>query len=243
MKKVIIVDDEAPARLLIREYLADYPDLVVLEECNNGVDAVKAIRTFKPDLLFLDIQMPGLTGFEVLQRLDEMPQIIFSTAYDQYALKAFEVHALDYLLKPYTKARFAQAIKRAVVANTGYLGQLQELAEALHQPDQYPEKIFVQSKQKLVGIQLKAVIWIEADGDYSRLITTNGTYLSNYGISSLEEKLNPKDFVRVHRSAIVNLNHVKEVYKHASSYDLVMINGETVRVSRTYLEHIRKLTF
>ena len=112
MKKVIIVDDEKSGRKLIKEYLADFKDLILLDEANNGVDAVKIINKFKPDLVFLDIQMPGMTGFDVLTHLDEIPQIIFSTAYDEYALKAFEVHAVDYLLKPYTKERFAKAIEK-----------------------------------------------------------------------------------------------------------------------------------
>ena len=112
MRKVIIVDDESAGRQLIKEYLEDFPELILLGEANNGVDAVKIINEFKPDLVFLDIQMPGMTGFDVLTHLEELPQIIFSTAYDQYALKAFEVHAVDYLLKPYTKDRFKVAVER-----------------------------------------------------------------------------------------------------------------------------------
>ncbi|MEM6879282.1 MAG: response regulator, partial [Bacteroidota bacterium] len=112
MKKVAVIDDEAAGRSLIKEYLGYHEDLVIVLEANNGVDAVTGINRFKPDLIFLDVQMPGLTGFEVLTKLEEIPQVIFSTAYDQYALKAFEVHAIDYLLKPYTKARFDQAISR-----------------------------------------------------------------------------------------------------------------------------------
>ena len=131
MKKVVIVDDEAPARSLIKEFLQDHKDLVLLAECNNGVNAVKTINTFKPDLVFLDIQMPGLTGFEVVKRLEEMPQIIFSTAYDQYALEAFEVHAVDYLLKPFKQERFDEAIKKVMKDSTDYLSQLHTLVNSL----------------------------------------------------------------------------------------------------------------
>lgn len=243
MQKIIIVDDEAPARSLIKEYLQDYPNLVVLEECNNGVDAVKAINTFKPDIVFLDIQMPGLTGFEVLNYLDKMPQIIFSTAYDQYALKAFEVHALDYLLKPYTKERFAEAVKRTLSARKDYLPQIQALADSLSNQNTYPENILVSSHNKLVAVQVSNIIRVEAEGDYSKLITQNGSFLSNYGISQMEQKLNPQFFIRVHRSSIININCVKEVFKHPSSYDIVMINKDVVRVSRSYLDNIKKLTF
>ena len=210
MQKVIIVDDEAPARSLIREYLTDYPDLVVLQECNNGVDAVSASNTFKPSIVFLDIQKPGLTGFEVLQHLEEIPHIIFSTAYDQYALQAFEVHAMDYLLKPYTKERFAQAIKRTMNSSGDYLTQLQHLAESINtKSNSYPENILVSSKNKLVAVQVADIIRIEAEGDYSKLITRDHNYLSNYGISQLEEKLNPQLFIRVHRSSIINIKIIK----------------------------------
>ncbi len=243
MQKVIIVDDEAPARSLKREYLNDYPELVVLEECNNGVDAVNAINNFKPSIVFLDIQMPGLNGFEVLKHLEELPHIIFSTAYDQYALQAFEVHALDYLLKPYTKKRFAQAIKRTKNVSTDYLSQLQNLAESLNTSTTYPENILVSSKNKLVAVQVGDIIRIEAEGDYSKLVTANGNFLSNYGISQMEQKLNPQLFIRVHRSAIININCVKEVFKHPASYDIVMNNKDVVRVSRSYLDNIKKLTF
>lgn len=243
MQKVIIVDDEAPARSLIREYLNDYPELVVLEECNNGVDAVNAINNFKPSIVFLDIQMPGLNGFEVLKHLEELPHIIFSTAYDQYALQAFEVHALDYLLKPYTKKRFAQAIKRTKNVSTDYLSQLQNLAESLNTSTTYPENILVSSKNKLVAVQVGDIIRIEAEGDYSKLVTASGNFLSNYGISQMEQKLNPQLFIRVHRSAIININCVKEVFKHPASYDIVMNNKDVVRVSRSYLDNIKKLTF
>ncbi len=243
MQKVIIVDDEAPARSLIKEYLSDYPQLVVLEECNNGVDAVNAINNFKPSIVFLDIQMPGLNGFEVLTHLEELPHIIFSTAYDQYALQAFEVHALDYLLKPYTKERFAQAIKRTKNVSTDYLSQLQNLAESLNTSNTYPENILVSSKNKLVAVQVADIIRIEAEGDYSKLVTASGNFLSNYGISQMEQKLNPQLFIRVHRSAIININYVKEVFKHPASYDIVMNNKDVVRVSRSYLDNIKKLTF
>lgn len=243
MQKVIIVDDEAPARSLIRGYLNDYPELVILEECNNGVDAVNAINNFKPSIVFLDIQMPGLNGFEVLTHLEELPHIIFSTAYDQYALQAFEVHALDYLLKPYTKKRFAQAIKRTKNVSTDYLSQLQNLAESLNTSNTYPENILVSSKNKLVAVQVADIIRIEAEGDYSKLVTASGNFLSNYGISQMEQKLNPQLFIRVHRSAIININCVKEVFKHPASYDIVMNNKDVVRVSRSYLDNIKKLTF
>jgi len=242
MKKVVLVDDESAGRKLINEYLKDYPELIVLGEANNGVDAVKMINEFKPDLVFLDIQMPGMTGFDVLTHLEELPQIIFSTAYDQYALKAFEVHAVDYLLKPYTKERFKVAVER-LRANAAE-NKARPLAESLLMDiPKSPERILVQWQNKLVTISLDNVIRIEAFGDYSKLVTKDNTYVSNYGISTLEEKLNSSVFIRVHRSSIINLNAVKELHKYSKSYDVTMKNGDVVRVSRGYMENIKKLMY
>ena len=242
MKKIIIIDDEAAGRTLIKQYLAEYPSLIVVGEANNGVDAIKVINEFKPDLIFLDIQMPGLSGFEVLPHLDEIPQIIFSTAYDQYALQAFEVHAVDYLLKPYTRERFKHAVQR--IRNDGQPNPVQPLAESLiGNATTYPERILVQIGQKLVNIAVTDIVWIEADGDYARLITGNGKYLSNYGISNLASKLNPNNFIRVHRSSLINVAYIKEVQKYVSSYDVVMQNGDVVRVSRGYMDNLKKLMY
>ncbi|RIV21194.1 DNA-binding response regulator [Fibrisoma montanum] len=240
MQKVVIIDDEAAGRTLIRQYLEAYPHLIVVGEANNGVDAVRLINEFRPDLVFLDIQMPGLTGFDVLKHLDEIPQIIFSTAYDQYALQAFDVHAVDYLLKPYTRERFAQAVNR-ISSHT--VQKIQPLAESLLSPSTYPEKILVQTGNRLLAVAVADILRIEAEGDYSNLVTGKGSFLSNYGISSLESKLNPQQFIRVHRSDIINLNFIREIQKYPSSYDVIMQNGDVVRVSRSYMDRIRELTF
>lgn len=249
MQKVIIIDDEAAGRLLIRQYLEAYPALIVVGEANNGVDAVRLINEFRPDLIFLDVQMPGLTGFDVLKHLDEIPQIIFSTAYDQYALQAFEVHAVDYLLKPYTRDRFAQAVARVTDPRTTNLQKIQPLAESLlantttGTQDRYPEKILVQTGNRLVTVTVSDILRIEAEGDYATLVTAKGHHLSNYGISALESRLDPRQFIRVHRSDIVNLNYIREIQKYPSSYDVILQNGDVVRVSRSYMEKIRELTF
>lgn len=244
MQKVIIIDDEAAGRMLIRQYLEHYPALIVVGEANNGVDAVRLINEFKPDLIFLDIQMPGLSGFDVLKHLDEIPQIIFSTAYDQYALQAFEVHAVDYLLKPYTRDRFAQAVQRVTDARSTNIQKIQPLAESiLTTTAAYPEKILVQTGNRLVTVVVADILRIEAEGDYATLVTAASHHLSNYGISALEAKLDPRQFIRVHRSDIVNLNFIREIQKYPSSYDVIMQNGDVVRVSRSYMDKIRELTF
>lgn len=238
MKKVVIADDEKAGRQLIKEYLSDYPDLVLVAEANNGVDAIREINTFQPDLVFLDIQMPGKTGFEVLNYLDEIPHIIFSTAYDEYALQAFEVHAVDYLLKPYTKARFKTAIERLSQDQN----QLQALVQNVVLNDStFPSRVLVQFNKKLISIKVEEIVWVEAYGDYSKVHTGSNAFLSNFGISELESKLNPAVFVRVHRSSIINLDQVKELDRYGKSYDVTMSNGEVVRVSRGYMDTLKKL--
>lgn len=241
MKKVIIVDDEAPARSLVKEYLQEYEEFILIQECNNGVDAVKAINELKPDLVFMDIQMPGLKGFEVLQHLEQMPKVIFSTAYDQYALQAFNAHALDYLLKPYTRERFADAIGKVMGSSETYLTQIHELVDSLNEQEIYLENVLVSTNNKLISVPVANIIWIEASGDYARLVLKDRYYLSNYGISQLEQKMNPQLFTRVHRSAMINVNRVKEVYKYQSGYEVILVNEDRVKVSRSYLDNIRKL--
>lgn len=246
MKKVVIIDDEAPARSLLKEYLADFPSLIVVGEANNGVDAIRVIEEFKPEIAFLDIQMPGMTGFEVIQNLSEVPHIIFTTAYDQYALDAFEVNAVDYLLKPYTKERFGKAIERVKNHASRNLDNIKLLKERLLeqnlQKDEYLDKILVSFRNKLITLKVTDIIWISAEKDYSNLITKDQNFLSNYGISKVAEKLDPKVFIRVHRSSIINFNYIEEIIKYPSSYEVKMKNGDVVRVSRSYLDNIRELT-
>lgn len=258
MQKVIIIDDEAPARSLLKEYLNHYSELIIVGEANNGVDGIKLVHEFKPDILFLDIQMPGMNGLEVLRHLQESPKVIFSTAYDQYAVNAFELNAVDYLLKPYTRERFNSAVQRVLSQHQQPLGSLHALAESLlsraeaalsgesllkQDRQVYPSRILVSSGQKLVAIPTEDIIWINADGDYSNLVTPKQSYLSNYGIGQLEEKLNPEIFIRVHRSSIINITKVQEIFKYPAAYDIRMINGDVVRVSRSYLDKIRDITF
>ncbi|GAA0871773.1 LytTR family DNA-binding domain-containing protein [Gangjinia marincola] len=241
MKKVVIVDDEKSGRNLIKEYLEAYPDLILVGEANNGVDAIKIINEFKPDLVFMDIQMPGMTGFDVLQHLDEIPNIIFSTAYDQYALKAFEVHAIDYLLKPYTKDRFETSIKKASLGMTKKIIPLAE--EHMAKKQDFPERIIVEKGNKYVTLSTADIHHIEAYGDYSKIHSAKETYLSNHGIGALEERLHPTRFLRIHRSSIVHLEKVAEVAKYGKSYLLVLTNQEKVKVSRGYADKIKELIF
>jgi two-component system, LytTR family, response regulator len=242
-KKVIICDDEDDARLLIEQYIAGYPQLQVIKECNNGPEAVAAIDSLEPDLIFLDIQMPGLSGFQVLQKIVHVPQIIFSTAFDKYALKAFDNNAVDYLLKPYTKERFAQAVNKVLLGAAKNREAIKNLSDNLQLAyTAYPEKVLVESGSRMISLSVNDIHWIEADGDYTRLHIAQKFYLSTYGISILEQKLNPAAFIRIHRSAIININLIKEVYKDSNGYYAVLQNGATQKVGRSYTEVIKKLS-
>ena len=239
MKKVLIVDDEKAGRTLIAEYLRAYPNLITVGEANNGVDAIQLINKFRPDLVFLDVQMPGMTGFEVLQHLNELPQIIFSTAYDKYALKAFEVHAVDYLLKPYTKERFASAIQRVVDQDAVKVAPLAD--SLLMGSREYPERVLVQRQKNYVTLSVADIFQITAYGDYSKIHTAEDAYLSSHGISALEEKLNPADFLRVHRSCIVHLGAIQEIEKYGKGFLITLKNAAQVKVSRGYADKIKGL--
>ncbi|QHI34853.1 Transcriptional regulatory protein YehT [Kordia antarctica] len=239
MKKVVIVDDEKSGRTLIKEYLEYHKELILVGEANNGVDAIKIINEFKPDLVFMDIQMPGLTGFDVLEHLNEIPTIIFSTAYDKYALKAFEVHAVDYLLKPYTKERFDKAISKLKDNSPSQIAPLAN--EHILSKPTFPDRIIVEKGTKYVTLATADISYIEAYGSYSKIYDAKEGYLSNRGISQLEEKLNPEQFMRIHRSIIVNLPSIKEVSKYGKSYILVLKNDQKLKVSRSYANKVKEL--
>ena len=244
----LIIDDEAPARLLVRQYLAEFPEFEVVGECADGLSAVAAIREQAPDVLFLDIQMPG---FDVLARLDQVPAVVFCTAYDQYALEAFDAGAVDYLLKPYDRPRFGQAATRLLARATaptpdaGLQRLLNQLALPPSVPEPartYPARLFVPHGSRLVAVPVAGIRWAEAAGDYCTLFTNTGSYLSNLGITALQERLDPQLFLRVHRSALVALNAVLALERDGSSgYYATLEGGHTVRVSRLYAEVLRPL--
>ncbi|HAS43519.1 MAG TPA: DNA-binding response regulator [Microscillaceae bacterium] len=247
MKQVIIIDDEAPARKIIGQYLGEFPQLSIVKECKNGLEAVESIHQIKPDLVFLDVQMPGMNGFEVLKKLQHIPSVIFSTAFDQYALQAFEVNAVDYLLKPYTRDRFREAVKRVIQEESHEhrptSSPTTRFVQQLHQENKsYPSRILVQHAHKIVAITPEDILWVEAFGDYSKIHSQKGIFLSNMGIGNLGEKLDPALFIRVHRSAIVGIQAIQMVEKDgAGSFVVSLQNQEKVRVSRSYADNIKKL--
>lgn len=240
--KILIIDDEADARLILQQYLTDFPQLEVVKECTNGLEAVTAIDEHEPDLIFLDIQMPGMSGFQVLQKIIHVPQVIFSTAYDRFALKAFDHNAVDYLLKPYTKDRFAQAVNKVLLSNPSRnLNQVRQLAENLQQEQtNYLDRLLVEQGNRMIALATTDIIWIEAAGDYAHLHTLQKSYLSNLGLGELESRLNPSQFLRIHRSAIIGLSHIHEVRKDASGYYVYLKNGKRHKVSRSYQGDLKK---
>jgi two-component system, LytTR family, response regulator len=240
----LIIDDEKLARDLLREYLESMEEIDVLDECSKGSEAVEKINKLKPDLIFLDVQMPGMTGFEVLDEIDHEPYVIFTTAYDQYAIKAFEKNAVDYLLKPLDEERFKQAVNRAFKRKKMEEGDLENLLGSLRHVEHkgtYDSHIFVQKSEKLFNLPIDEIIYLEASGDYTIISTKNDQFVSSSGIGKLEELMNPDTFIRVHRSTIVNVNYLKEIERHFNGGMVVkMQSGKSFPVSRTYAKQIRK---
>lgn len=238
----IVIDDEKLARDLLNEFLDSYPEVEVIAQAAKGTEAVKLINEKEPDLIFLDVQMPGMDGFEVLEKIDHMPYVIFTTAYDQYAIKAFDNNAVDYILKPLDEERFKLAIKRALDRINHDQNNLDQLLTNIKKKDEaYSSHLFVQKSEKLLNIPVNDIMHLEASGDYTVLTTPKDQFLSSSGIGKLEEKLNPEVFIRIHRSTIINLNYLKEIEKHFNGGLIVkMENGKTFPVSRTYAKLIRK---
>jgi two-component system LytT family response regulator len=239
----IIVDDEKLARDLLREYLENFPDIQLVAECEQGTDAVDKIDKLKPDIVFLDVQMPGMTGFDVLEDIEHEPYVIFCTAYDQYAIKAFEKNAVDYLLKPLDEERFRLSVNRALKRKSAEHGTLEDLLNSirLERKGPFDTHIFVQKSEKLFNLPVEEIVYLEASGDYTIITTKGDQFVSSSGIGKLEEILNPEVFIRVHRSTIVNVNFLKEIERHFNGGMVVkMQNGKSFPVSRTYAKLIRK---
>ncbi len=245
MIRAIIVDDEPLARQMIKEYLEDFPEIRVVGECRNGRQAIKSINEQKPDLVFLDIRMPGMDGFEVLEHLKVIPQIVFSTAYNDFALKAFEVNAVDYLLKPYDRKRFAKAVRRVLQRRqkpTEEFDRLVKLLQQIRESPMEPRRIFVRVGKKIVSAQTDDILWIEAEGDYTKLHTANETYLCNLSLNALEERLGSSRFVRVHRSYMIAKDSVEHLKSDGEGgFVATLKNRANVRVSRTYAGAIKAL--
>jgi len=241
--KALIVDDEELARKLLREMLGSHPEIEIAAECGNGMEAVKAAGEHKPDLLFLDVQMPKLTGFDVLELIDRHNVgVIFVTAYDQYAMKAFEVHAVDYLLKPFSRERFEAALERAKHQKPQKEVDAGELAAAARPAGQYAERIVVKDGTKVTLIPVLKLDYAEALDDYVSLVTEGKKLLKQQTLSGLELALDPKLFVRIHRSYLVNLERVTRIEPYGKDSKVAILsNGVRLPVSRTGYARLKTL--
>jgi two-component system, LytTR family, response regulator len=245
--RVVIVDDEELARRLLREYLEADGRVEVAAECGNGFEAVKAIAEYHPDLVFLDVQMPKLDGFEVLELIDPGVAVIFVTAYDEYAMRAFEAHAVDYLLKPFGEQRLWKALDRARERLTSQQadaspGSRAELAAAARPPDQRLERIVVRDGSKVHIVPVAKLDYVEAQDDYVCLHSEKKRYLKQQTISVLESQLDPRDFVRIHRSYLVRLERIARIEPYAKdSRVVVLTDGTQLPVSRAGHARLKEL--
>jgi len=241
MIKAIIIDDEPLAREVVKEYLQSFPDVQVLQECNDGFEGLKAIQQHQPDILFLDIQMPKINGFEMLELVEELPAVIFTTAFEEHAIRAFEVNAIDYLLKPFSKDRFEKALQKwlnsrsAATATTAaapqQTAQLLETASA-SMPTQ-SNRIVVKINGKIKIIPVQDVHYLEAADDYVKIITQEGAFLKNKTMAFFEQTLDPQQFARVHRSYMLNVNQVTRIEPYEKENHLAILRtGAKVPVSK-----------
>jgi len=253
--RAVVVDDEALGRRGVVSRLERSAQVEIVAQCANGREAIKALRTLRPDLLFLDIQMPGLSGFDVLEALPEgdRPHVIFVTAHDRYAVKAFEVRALDYVLKPIDDERFTETLGRALEAlakkRDGEVGRrvASLVSEMLSRGDARrappADRYVVRSGGKLTPVRHAEIDWVEAEGDYIRLHAGPKSWLTRETMASAEENLGSRQFLRIHRSAIVNLDRIQELRSlENGDYSVLLRDGTELRLSRTYRDAVDRLT-
>jgi two-component system LytT family response regulator len=242
--KILIADDEKPARKKVISFLKNINDEFELIESENGMETVEKILNEKPDLVFLDIQMPGMTGFEVIEQvgMEKMPAILFVTAYDQYAINAFEVNAVDYLLKPFDKERFEKAFNRAkeqIDLKSKKNDVVKNLLNEIKKEKKQIERILVNVGSRYFFVNVSEIIFITAEEKYVELNTAKGKYLLRETMTKLEEELDQNIFARIHRSYIVNIEHIQEIqpWSHGD-YVIIMKNGEKLSMSRRYRENL-----
>lgn len=240
--RAVIVDDEELARQMLREFLSAHQEIEIAAECANGFEAVKAVTELKPDLIFLDIQMPKLDGFEVLELIGTDRAVVFVTACDEYAIRAFDIHAVDYLLKPFGAERFETALQRARQRLGGKLPAPAELSSSARPPSQPLERIVVREGTRVFIIPIAKLDYAEAQDDYVALVSEGKKHLKQQTISSLEGILDPSRFLRIHRSYIVNLEKVTKVEPYSKdNYMVVLSNGTQLPVSRSGYARLREV--
>ncbi|MBA4321681.1 MAG: DNA-binding response regulator [Odoribacter sp.] len=242
--RTIIIEDEAPAREIIKHYLKDYENIEVIGECQDGFSGLKSISVLKPDLVFLDIQMPKLTGFEMLEVLEEKPEIIFTTAYDQYAIRAFELNAVDYLLKPFHKERFDDALKKVSARlSAGTSSERKEGPFLLKIPDAtgLVNRIVVRKGNSINIIPVSLVRYVEAQDDYVMIYHSKGKALKHQTMKFYEENLPKDSFVRIHRSYIVKIEEINRIEPYTrDNHVAVLHSGDKLPVSRAGYKHLKE---
>jgi two-component system LytT family response regulator len=241
MIKALIIDDEDFAREVIKEYLEDHVEIEILGEFPDGFTGLKAINELHPDLVFLDVQMPKLSGFEILEVLDEKPMIIFTTAYDQYAIKAFEMNAVDYLLKPFSKDRFDAAIEKASEKkNKSNKESLSKLEKTIDNHKEILNRIVVKVRNEIEVLAVDKINYMEAQDDYVMIYTREKKYLKQKTMSFFEQHLDPELFLRVHRSYIVRIDDIQKIEPYEKSSSIIILkDGRKVPVSRTGLSKLK----
>lgn len=239
---MILIDDEPLARQLVRAFLKDYKEIEVIAECGDGFEGFKAIQDNKPDLIFLDIQMPKLNGFEMLELLDSAPAVIFTTAFDEYALKAFEAHAIDYLLKPITRERFDKAMQKWLAqAGNHQETKVDELLQS-NIYDGYQHRIVVKDNGLIRIIGEQDIHYIEANDDYIKIVTKDGSYLKKSTLGHVEQSLDPQQFVRVHRSYLVPVSQLLRIEPYEKESHIALLKcGAKVTVSKSGMAKLKTL--
>ena len=242
--RTIIIEDEEPARILLKKFLEANPQIELIGECSDGFSGLKAINEQKPDLVLLDIQMPKLTGFEVLELTEHKPIVIFTTAYDQYAIKAFESNATDYLLKPFTRERFTEAINKATEKFNNKTNDANKIISVLKTIDEKPEiidRIAIRSGSKIHVIPVEEIIYFESDGDYVKIHTKEGSHLKEKTMKYFETHLEPKKFIRIHRSYIANVEQIQRLeYYDKENYVAILKNNTQLKVSNSGYKLLRE---
>lgn len=241
MKKIIIIDDEPLARSIVKSYLEKYNEIEIVAECNNGFEGLKAIETYQPDLIFLDIQMPKINGFEMLELIDNNPSVIFTTAFDEYALKAFETSAIDYLLKPFTEERFDQAFEKWKASNSTF-SKTNEINEVVHKQPDEKLRVVVKDGSTIQIIPTSDILYFEAYDDYVKVHTKERYHLKKKTLSYYEQTLNQKDFLRIHRSFIINVNYLTKISSfEKNSYRATLTNQAQIPISRNSYAELKEL--
>ena len=243
---VALIEDEELARELIKKFMRSFDNLELLCECDNGFEAVKELNRIRPELVFLDIQIPKINGFELLELLDYEPELVFTTAYNEYAIKAFEVNAIDYLLKPFTLERFEQAVQKAIAKLSENQSMPTKLKPELHPAalteEEYLLRVVIKDRSNIHVVDVATINWMEAQDDYVMIYTSKGKFLKQQTLSYFENNLNPNDFCRVHRSFLIRLDQITKLELYAKeSYYLYLKDGSKVKVSKNRYKQLKEL--